>query len=182
MNKAIPAITRESFYSLHSYSTDPEWSMWPVDAVFHTGTRRASRQRLARRLAVRFAGVEKTKLAAIQAVTTSALIHRWGLRAWSIHIQAFGETLFVIRNTAYTLQDPKDRRVCVLHLENALLHRRRLEAQELGWVEGVVLGVTFLLGAFLAWQIHPFIRPPTLASACHYTVQGLRGMALEILP
>lgn len=156
--------------------------MWPVDTVFHIGTRRASRLRIARRLAVRFADIEKAKLAVIQAATTSALTHRWGLRAWSIHLQAFGETLFVIRNTAYTCQDPQDRRICVLHLENALLHRHHLETQELGWVEGVVLGVTFLLGAFLAWHIHPLIHPPTITNACQYTLQGLRGMALEILP
>lgn len=170
------------WYSLHAYTDDPEWSMWPVDTVFHTATRRVSRQRLVHRLAIRFADIEKSKIAAIQTSVASALTHRWGFRAWAIHLQAFGETLFVIRNTACTLQDPKDRRVCVLHLEDILVHRYRLDAEEVGWVHGVVLGVTFLLGAFLAWQIRPLLLPPTLARACQYTIHGLRGMALEILP
>jgi hypothetical protein len=158
------------WYSLYAYTSDPEWSMWPVDTVVHTSTRRASRRRILTRLATRFADLPSHKIAAVQASVSSALAHRWGYRAWAIHLQAFGETLFVIRNTAYTLQDPKDRRVCVLHLEDVLLRRHTLEVQELTWTEEIMLlGFTFVLGALVAWQVYPMIHAPTLLNACKYT-------------
>lgn len=152
-------VSTNSWYSLHAYSEDPEWAMWPVDTVFHTGMRRVSLRRILHRLSIRFAGLEKTKTATIRTAVASALSHRWGYNAWAIHLCAFNETLFVIRNTACTFQNPQERHVCVLHLEDALVHRGQLDATDLGGIGCLTLCAVFLLGLLMAWYIYMIINP-----------------------
>lgn len=176
----MSSSSSSSWYKVHSYTDDPEWALWPTDAVFHPATRRASRRRIVDRLAIRFAHLSAHKRKAIQTSVCSALAHSWGNKAWAIHLQAFGETLFVLRNSAYTLQDPRDRRVCIVHVDDVWF--RREFPTGFGWVEGLMLGAMFVIGACVAATLYPLIQPPTLQRSCTYYLGGLlhRAPAFEI--
>ncbi len=99
----------------------------------------------------------------LQRITDGVLKNGYGKRAYMIVLEAFGKPLFIMRNLAHTLQDPEDRKVYIVHLEEAL-HVWR-ERDTATWVEYVaVLGLLGIMGAaaYASCVSWPALKPHAL--------------------
>jgi hypothetical protein len=149
-----------SFYTILPYKYSDEYNMYEVDAVWHPALYRVARRRLAHRLRTRFFHLAATKRHTLIVQTLAALGHRDVRGAWAVVIEASGEVLWVLRNTARSLQDPKDRTICRICLEDIFAVDAKTNVS-VGVTECLILGAVFMLGALTAFAICPFLGRPT---------------------
>jgi hypothetical protein len=97
------------------------------------------------------------------------LKNKYGQQAYMIVLESFGKPLFVVRNLGCTLQDPADRGVYVIHLEDALyVWRIAHKERTTHWEAIAFVGIVGLVGVALSWfngtLCAPNIRPHALLS------------------
>lgn len=87
------------------------------------------------------------KMFFLQGIATGTMTNARGTKAYMIVLEAFGKPLFVMRNLVNTLQDPEDRGVYIVHLEEALhVWREREHSRETWWDTALMLGIIGLAG------------------------------------
>jgi hypothetical protein len=135
-------------------------------ACFHPLFAKAAYNRICRELSREFHDITNEKLYFLQRMMDGILRNKHGQQAYLIVLESFGKPLFAIRNLAHTLQDPVERGVYVIHLEDAL-HVWRQKREEGGtcWEALVFVGIVGLIGFTLNSISGPWIsniRPHAL--------------------
>jgi hypothetical protein len=155
----------------------PAWSYIPYtfayakepSACFHPLFADAAYKRICHTLAAEFPDISDEKLYFLQRMMDGILKNKHGQQAHMIVLESFGKPLFILRNLAHTLQDPADRTVYVIHLEDAL-HIWRIAQKErtTNWEAVAFVGIVGLVGVALSWfngtLCTPNIRPHALMS------------------
>jgi hypothetical protein len=153
----------------------PAWSYIPnstlsyscvADAAFHPATWQAAFHRIKPALFKTFGNVTLKKLHFLHRLIEGVMRHRNSHAAYQVVFEAFGAPLFCLRNLAHTLQDPADRMVYVIHLEDALHGWWVKKGESLCWESTVLLGIAGLLGLGLAYL---FIHMVPSCNWCGYT-------------
>ena len=154
-----------SFYTLLPYKPSDEYNMYDVDAVWHPALYRAARRRLAHRLHIRFSHLAPTKRHTLIVQTLATLGKHDVGNAWAVILEAGGEVLWVLRNTARSLQAPKDRSICRVCLEDMFVLEPKTNIS-IGLPECLILGAVFVLGAVAAMALCPYLGRPTFPPSC----------------
>ncbi len=154
----------------------PNWSFIPYTSLpskyfavakatvaFHPATVKAASRRIRRHLFHEFS-VSDDKMYFLQRIVDGLITNGYGRRAHTIVLEAFGKPLFAIRNLAHTLQDPEDRKVYIVHLEEAF-HVWRERDTDSWWEYVALLGLAGILGVVGFGCLHvawPSVRPHAL--------------------
>jgi len=141
---------------LDKTNTMPNWSYIPYTSYvpksapavgYHPAMAAAACRRIRRVLTGEF-HVSDDKMFFLQRIAAGTMTNAHGTKAYMIVLEAFGKPLFVMRNLANTLQDPEDRGVYIVHLEEALhVWREREQTHETWWDTVLMLGIVGLAGA-----------------------------------
>jgi hypothetical protein len=152
----------------------PTWSYIPntdlpyscdANAAFHPATWHAAFHRIKPALFKTFDNVTVKKLHFLHRLVEGVMKHRNSHTAYQVVFEAFGAPLFCLRNLAHTLQDPADRMVYVIHLEDAL-HGWLMRKEEWCWESVALVGIAGLLGIGFAYL---FINAVPSCNWCSYT-------------
>jgi hypothetical protein len=152
----------------------PNWSYIPyksldphyhIDApvAFHPAMAASASQRIRRHLFAAF-HVSEDKMYFLQRITHGVLTNGFGQSAYLIVLEAFGKPMYAMRNLAHTLQDPEDRKVYIVHLEEAL-HVWKERDKTTWWECVAALGFLGLVGAVGFGYINvaqPCVKPHAL--------------------
>lgn len=110
-------------------------------AAFHTTMTVAAIRRIsATTLLQTFQGLPVEKLHFLQRLLAGVLTNRNGQSAYLIVLESFGKPHLILRNLSHTLQDPKDRHVYIIHLEDALHQWRSRQESGICWEFMIMLG------------------------------------------
>ncbi len=166
-NTPIPN-TMPSWSYIPYTSLPPKYEAKEPQAAFHSAFAGAAYKRIRQTLIQEFHGQCSEKLRFLTNMVEGVLRNKNGKRAYLIVLEAFGKPLFVVRNLAHTLQDPVDRGVYMVHLEDALqIWQERQEG--FCWEALLLVGIAGIVGYGFSslfqssWlPVHPNIRPHAL--------------------
>lgn len=146
--------TLSSSYTSYTSYTMPNWSYIPYTSLnpkyhapsvgYHPAMAAAACRRIRRVLMGEFQ-ISDDKMFFLKRIAAGTMTNAHGKKAYMIVLEAFGKPLFIMRNLANTLQDPEDRGVYIVHLEEAL-HVWRKREHETWWDTVCMLGVVGLAG------------------------------------
>ncbi len=146
----------------------PTWSYIPYsslsspsspDAAFHPALWRAAFQRIRPILFRRFGAVSLKRLHFLQRLLEGVLSHPKSRTAYQVVLDAFDTPLFCLQNLAHTLEDPQERMVYVIHLEDALHVWLTQKEEAWCWESLVIVGIAGLLGIGLAYMVTQSVPP-----------------------
>lgn len=134
-------------WSYISYtSLNPSYAVKEPVAGFHPMFNIAAHKRIRQLLFKEFHGLKPECLHFLTHMVGGVLRNTNGKRAYLIVLESFGKPLFVIRNIAHTLQDPVDRGVYIVHLEEALHMWHEKDRQEdTCWESFVLVGIACIV-------------------------------------
>jgi hypothetical protein len=135
-----------SYIPYTSYASKPARILGYPIVGYHPAMAAAACRRIRRVLTGEFQASDD-KMFFLKRIAEGTLTNGYGKRAYMIVLEAFGKPLFVMRNLANTLQDPEDRGVYIVHLEEALhVWRERTHADETWWDTVCMLGIVGIAG------------------------------------
>jgi hypothetical protein len=130
-----------------------------TNAVFHPALWQAACHRIRPQLFKVF-GTSAENHKFLHLLLTGVLKHPRTHESYEIVLESFGVPLFRIRNLAHTLQDPVDRMVYVIHLEESLHAWRIIRDDSVCWEAWVAMGVACLVGIGMAFFLKSAIPTP----------------------
>lgn len=93
---------------------------YEANGAYHSAMRTAAIVRLIPVLRNHFSNISNTKLRFLELLLHRVFRCDYSLTAHSVIFMTFGKPCFLLRNLAYVLQPTADRKVFVVHLENAM--------------------------------------------------------------
>ena len=154
-------------------SLPPKYEAKEPQAAFHSAFAGAAYTRIRQVLLQEFQGQCAEKLRFLANMLNGVLRNTNGRRAYLIVLEAFGKPLFVVRNLAHTLQDPVDRGVYMVHLEDALQIWQERQAG-FCWEALLLVGIAGLVG----WGVSAALQQNSNWSSYSAWTSNIRPHAL----
>ncbi len=131
----------------------------PADIAFHPAFWEGAMHRLARTIHADFRDIPAGKQLFLIRLVRGLANHKRAFRAYSILVESFGQPLYHIRNLAKTQQNPDERMVYVMHLDD--LYEQWRKREESCWSAADCLCLTTLVGALLGIVLAAFTQHTT---------------------
>lgn len=145
----------------------PAWSYVPYTSLgdkyiakeaitsYHPLLSHSAVGRIRRILSLEFQDIPLMKMYFLHRMMDGVLRNKHGKKAYLIVLESFGKPLFVVRNLAHTLQDPADRGVYIIHLEDALhIWHNSKESKHSWWETVLLVGMLGILGYHLTSSLN----------------------------
>jgi hypothetical protein len=140
-----------------------------ADAAFHPAMQQAAFRRLQSAVFRNFLGVSMERHKFLQRLLDGVLRHEKTATAYEVVLESFGIPLFRLRNLAHTLQDPLDRMVYIIHLEDSLHAWLQFKQDtSMCWEFGAAAGLVIVLGICMTMFLKGILPTHPIPSPLHY--------------
>jgi hypothetical protein len=124
-----------------------------------------------------FHGATIQKIKFLHMLLEGVLKHPNTHSAYEVILESFGVPLFRIRNLNHTLQDPVDRMVYVIHLEDTLHTWRVHKEESVCWEAWIAIGIAGIVGITLAFLVNASLPTPNSTLPTLPTIPTLHLLA-----